>query len=96
MRFWRILLWISIVVLLFAALLPLLKMLFVSMATWTHDGISIDILTHSSLLRTLIFALLVAFFSTAIGMLLALLFAKTDLPFGALWMTLLSMPLQKK
>ena len=87
------LLWISLAVLLFTGGLPILKMLFVSISTWMHDGVSLSLITHSSLLRTLVFSVSVAFLSTTLGLLLALLFAKTDIPFAPLWMTILSLPL---
>lgn len=93
MRFWQILLWISVAFLLFAGVLPILKMFFLSMLTWMHEGVSWDLITHSSLLRTLLFATIVAFVSTAFGMFLGIIFAKTDIPFRAFWMTLLSLPL---
>ncbi len=92
MRFWQLLLWLTLGVLIVVGIAPLLKMFLLTLLSWDH-AISLDILKETTLLSTLLFALGVAFFATTLGTLLALLFAKTDIPFVAIWMTLLGLPL---
>ena len=56
MRLWRLLLWVSVGVLVVVGIAPILKMLFISLLSWSDHGIALDILTNTSLLRTLLFA----------------------------------------
>ena len=93
MRFWRRLLWITVGILFTVGIAPILKMVTVSLTAWMTQGVSFETVIDASLLQTLLFAAAVALVATTLGMLLAFLFAKTDLPFAPLWMTLLSLPL---
>lgn len=89
----RLLFGVSAGILLAVGLAPLLKMLYLVTLSLMHEVPIVPMSAFDALLRSLLLALGVAAAATILGTLIALLLAKTDLPFTPLWLTLLSLPL---